>query len=155
MVIICNGGIDVTYNILIGGSAGQGVETVSAIFEKILKRQGYEIFTVKDYMSRVRGGHNFVQVRFGSEKIFSHRDELDGIIALNAEAIESHINRLSSRGFIICDEEINYDDSGLLCKSDLLQAGGAGGLSDYIRSRLYRSNRLDSFNTRYWFRLRL
>ena len=97
------------YNILIGGAAGQGVETVSAIFEKILKKQGYEVFAIKDYMSRVRGGHNFSQVRFGDVKISSHRDEIDGIIAMNSETIESHIERLNPSGFIICDEEINYE----------------------------------------------
>ncbi len=99
------------YNILIGGAAGQGVETVSAVFERIIKRQGFEVFSIKDYMSRVRGGHNFVQVRFGNEKILSHRDEIDGIIALNKETIENHIVRLRSDGFIICDEEIVFDEN--------------------------------------------
>lgn len=99
-----------SYNILIGGSAGQGVETVSAIFERIIKRQGFEVFTIKDYMSRVRGGHNFIQIRFGNDKLYSHTDEIDGIIAMNGETIETHIDRLSSNGFIICDEEIDYED---------------------------------------------
>lgn len=103
-----------TSNILIGGSAGQGIETVSAIFERILKRQGFEVFTIKDYMSRVRGGHNFIQVRFGNEKILSHWEEIDGIIAMNSETVEYHIERLTSKGFIVCDEEISYEDSRIL-----------------------------------------
>lgn len=114
------------YNILIGGSAGQGVETISTVLEKILKRQGFEIFTVKDYMSRVRGGHNFIQIRFGNEKLFSHWDELDGIIAMNAETVENHIERLKADGFIICDEEIKYQDSRIL-KLPLKQAAAAAG----------------------------
>lgn len=102
------------YNILIGGSAGQGVETVSAIFERIIKRQGFEVFTTKDYMSRVRGGHNFIQIRFGIDKMSSHIDKIDGIIAMNGETIENHIDRLNSGGFIICDEEIEYEDNRIL-----------------------------------------
>jgi 2-oxoglutarate/2-oxoacid ferredoxin oxidoreductase subunit alpha len=51
------------YNILIGGAAGQGMETLASILEKLLKRKGFEIFTIQDYMSRVRGGHNFFQIR--------------------------------------------------------------------------------------------
>lgn len=102
------------HNILIGGAAGQGVETVSAIFERIIKRQGFEVFTIKDYMSRVRGGHNFIQIRFGIDKIYSHIDEIDGIIAMNAETIENHIDRLNSDGFIICDDEIDYKDTRIL-----------------------------------------
>ena len=101
-------------NILIGGAAGQGIETVSAIFERILKRQGFEVFTIRDYMSRVRGGHNFIQVRFGDEKICSHADKLDGIIAMNDEAIENHIERLDSSGFVICDEAAGHEEGRLL-----------------------------------------
>ncbi len=104
----------VNYNILIGGSAGQGVETVSAVLERILKRQGFEIFTIRDYMSRVRGGHNFIQVRFSNERILSHLDDMDVIIAMNDEAIYNHIERLKSGGFIICDEEINYGDDRII-----------------------------------------
>jgi 2-oxoglutarate/2-oxoacid ferredoxin oxidoreductase subunit alpha len=104
----------VNYSILIGGAAGQGVETLAAVFEKILKRQGFEVFTIKDYMSRVRGGHNFNQIRFGNERIFSHWDGIDGIIALNDETVECHIGRLGSDGFIICNEEIKYEDSRIL-----------------------------------------
>lgn len=102
------------YNILIGGAAGQGVETVSEIFEKIIKRQGYEVYAIKDYMSRVRGGHNFSQVRFGDEKLTSHCEDIDGIIAMNDETIENHLDRLRKDGFIICDEEISYEDSRIL-----------------------------------------
>lgn len=102
------------YNILIGGSAGQGIETLSSVFEKILKRQGFEVFTIRDFMSRVRGGHNFIQIRFGDNRVFSHCDELDGIIAMNGETIECHIERLGSDGFIICDDEIKYEDKRIL-----------------------------------------
>lgn len=62
-------------------------------------------------MSRVRGGHNFFQIRFGDEKINSHWNELDGIIALNNETIELHIDRLKETGFIIADEKIKYEDA--------------------------------------------
>ena len=46
-------GID--YSILVGGAAGQGIDTFASILEKTLKRCGYYVFTYRDYMSRVRG----------------------------------------------------------------------------------------------------
>lgn len=101
-------------NILIGGAAGQGMDTLAGIMEKILKRKGFEIFTIRDYMSRVRGGHNFIQVRFGTRSLSSHCDTLDGIIALNGETIENHLNRLKPEGFIISDEELSFEDDRLL-----------------------------------------
>ncbi|MDQ2086806.1 2-oxoacid:acceptor oxidoreductase subunit alpha [Herbivorax sp. ANBcel31] len=102
------------YNILVGGMAGQGMDTITSIIEKALKRMGLEIFTIRDYMSRVRGGHNFTQIRFGEEKITSHRDKLNGIIAFNDETISNHIERLEKEGFIIADESIEYTDKRLL-----------------------------------------
>jgi 2-oxoglutarate/2-oxoacid ferredoxin oxidoreductase subunit alpha len=98
------------YNILIGGAAGQGMETLATILEKLLKKKGFEIFTLQDYMSRVRGGHNFFQIRFGDEEINSHFNEIDGIIALNKETIELHIEELKDTGFVIADEAVEYKD---------------------------------------------
>ncbi len=98
------------YNVLIGGAAGQGMETLATILEKLLKKKGFEIFTLQDYMSRVRGGHNFFQIRFGDEEISSHCNKIDGIIALNSETIELHVDELKDNGFIIVDAEIEYKD---------------------------------------------
>lgn len=98
-----------SYNILIGGSAGQGVDTVAAIFEKILNKTGFNIFTIRDYMSRVRGGHNFIQVRFGKDEILSHWDELDVIVALNEETATIHKDRLKESGVILCDVDVRED----------------------------------------------
>ena len=98
------------YNLLIGGAAGLGMETLAILLEKILQRKGFEIFVVQDYMSRVRGGHNFFQIRFGNEAIDSHGDELDGIVALDKETIQTHLKRLKADGFILADDEIDFQD---------------------------------------------
>lgn len=102
------------YNILIGGSAGQGMETMAAILEKVFKREGFQIFTVRDYMSRIRGGHNFIQVRFGGKKITSHRDSLDVIIALNNETIDIHYQRLVESGIVLCDDGAGISRDNIL-----------------------------------------
>ncbi len=99
------------YNILIGGAAGQGIETTAAILENLLKRSGYNIFTMRDFMSRVRGGHNFSVIRFGNEQTNSHSNRLDGIIALNDETVEEHKNQLNENGFILCDSNLKTEDS--------------------------------------------
>lgn len=102
------------YNLLIGGAAGQGMETIASVLVKLLKRKGFEAFTLQDYMSRVRGGHNFFQIRFGNEEINSHSDKIDGIIALNSETISLHTDNLNENGFIIVDEEIEYNDDRVI-----------------------------------------
>lgn len=102
------------YNILIGGAAGLGMDTISVLIEKILKRKGYSIHSSKDYMSRVRGGHNFIQVRVSTEPIYSHWPVLDVIIALDKETVEFHQERLTAQGVIICDEAMEVQDSRAL-----------------------------------------
>lgn len=98
------------YNLLIGGAAGQGIDTTAAILEKLLKRSGYSVFTVRDLMSRIRGGHNFCLIRFGAEPVMSHSERVDGIIALDRESVEAHKDRLNPGGFILCDSALAPDD---------------------------------------------
>lgn len=99
------------YNILLGGAAGQGIETTAAMLEKVLKCSGYYVFTVRDFMSRVRGGHNFSLIRFGTEEIHSHSGRLDGIVALNDETITLHQDALKENGFILCSTVLSTQDS--------------------------------------------
>lgn len=110
------------YNLLIGGAAGQGIETSVSILQKILKNSGYKIFTVRDFMSRVRGGHNFSLVRFGTETIFSHSDQLDGIVALTEETIKLHSGQLKSNGFIVSDSKFAPEDREVI-KADFTAIG--------------------------------
>ncbi|MBP2071641.1 2-oxoacid:acceptor oxidoreductase subunit alpha [Thermoanaerobacterium butyriciformans] len=98
------------YNILIGGAAGQGIDTISHIFEKTLKRCGFYVFSMKDYMSRVRGGHNFIQVRFSHNPIYSHDEYFDAIVALDFETINLHAKVLKTAGKLICDKSLSDDD---------------------------------------------
>ena len=87
--------------VLIGGRAGQGMDTLGTVLAKALKNLGFCVFLHKDYMSRIRGGHNFVTVRFGSSPVLSHADELAVIIALDTETLEQHGAKLSPAGRVI------------------------------------------------------
>lgn len=102
------------YNLLIGGAAGQGIDTTVAILEKLLKRAGYNVFTVRDFMSRVRGGHNFSLIRFGIEPVHSHSSRLDGIVALDEDTIKLHREQLKENGFILCDSKLTVSDPRLI-----------------------------------------
>ena len=94
------------YNILVGGAAGQGIDTTATNLEMLLKKAGYYVFTARDVMSRIRGGHNFSIIRFGSESIYSHSAKLNGIIALDEDTVELHKEELAEDGFILCDTKL-------------------------------------------------
>jgi 2-oxoglutarate ferredoxin oxidoreductase subunit alpha len=109
-----------TLNLLIGGAAGQGIDTTAAIFEKLLKQAGFFVYTTRDFMSRVRGGHNFILIRFGSTVITSHSNRLDGLVAMNEETIELHSDQLTEKSFILCDSALKADDPRVI-KIDMQQ----------------------------------
>lgn len=98
------------YNILIGGSAGQGMDTLATILKKILQKNGYYIFLNKDYMSRVRGGHNFIQIRFSKDEVLGYDDKLDAIIALDKNTVDMHKKDLKEKRILITDES-NLDEN--------------------------------------------
>ena len=99
------------FNILVGGAAGQGVDTVAKVLEFIIKKQGVEVFSHKDYMSRVRGGHNFHQIRFSDRPIYSHRETLDVLLALDATTVQLHSAQLSAQGVLISDQSFRTEIS--------------------------------------------
>lgn len=90
-------------NILVGGAAGQGMETVMNLLGKALVREGYGLIYSKDYMSRVRGGHNFSRLRVAADSPWSTVESIDILVALNAETYELHKENLVQTGRVIYD----------------------------------------------------
>src|SRR5262245_29642031 len=97
----------ILYNVLIGGAAGDGIETMAGLFEKILLRSGYYFFSFRDFESRIRGGHNFAQIRFAGGPVQAHRDKLDGLVVFNQQSWEVHKKDLSTTGFVLCDNSVD------------------------------------------------
>lgn len=91
--------LDIT--ITIGGEAGQGVQTIGEVLSRILIRNGYYVFSVQDYHSRIRGGHNSVQIRFSDQPIQAIGTDLDLLVCLNEETQIIHQSTLRSDGIII------------------------------------------------------
>ena len=102
------------YSILIGGAAGQGMDTLAQLLTKTLKRYGYFVFKHSDYMSRVRGGHNFIQIKFSDKQVRTYEDKVDIIYALNKETIDLHSERLKEGGIVLVDKAVSDDENLLL-----------------------------------------
>src|SRR6202008_1660537 len=86
-----------TFAIGIGGAAGQGVATPGDIFAKIFSRRGLNLNAYNAYQSIIRGGHTFLTIRTGPEKVTNMGDRIDLLIPLNQDAIDRHL-RLLSKG---------------------------------------------------------
>lgn len=93
-------------NILVGGAAGQGMDTIGHLLSRALVREGYNILTSKDYMSRIRGGHNFTSVRIAARGPWAPGEAVDLLIALNEETYHIHRESVVQRGRIIYDPDM-------------------------------------------------
>ena len=93
------------FNFMIGGEAGQGVQSVGFLLAKAFACGGYHIFADQDYESRVRGGHNFFRVRVSNDRVGAIAEDVDVLIALDADSIRLHKAEMASPGIIIFDGE--------------------------------------------------
>jgi 2-oxoglutarate ferredoxin oxidoreductase subunit alpha len=85
-----------TFAVGIGGAAGQGVATPGDIFAKIFSRRGLNLNAYNAYQSIIRGGHTFLTIRTGPEKVTNMGDRIDLLIPLNQDSIDRHLKLLSS-----------------------------------------------------------
>jgi 2-oxoglutarate/2-oxoacid ferredoxin oxidoreductase subunit alpha len=91
------------YSIKLGGEAGQGIDTIGSILGKLFSRAGFHVFTHQEYESRVRGGHNFLQMRISDAPVYAPRAAIDILVALDRESIPAHGSELSEGGMAVYD----------------------------------------------------
>lgn len=101
-------------NILIGGEAGQGLDTVGELLTKALVRSGYNVHVTQSYMSRIRGGHNTYAVRAGTVEVPGPVKGIDVLVALNEETVQIHQSDVNEDGVILKDQEIEATEDGFL-----------------------------------------
>lgn len=92
-------------SIVICGAAGQGIQTVEQLLTRIMKSAGYNVFSTKEYMSRVRGGINSTEIRVSSKKVAAYVDRIDLLIPLNENAIPHLKRRITNETIIIGEKE--------------------------------------------------
>lgn len=91
------------YSIKICGEAGQGIQTIGDTLGRVFSRTGYHVFTAQDYESRIRGGHNFYQIRFSDKPVYAIREKIDILISLDRAGIEFHEKELKDTGILVYD----------------------------------------------------
>src|SRR6202049_4331524 len=90
---------DVTVGI--GGAAGDGIDKSGDTLAKACARSGLHAYAFNSYQSVIRGGHIWLRLRLGQEKVYSHGDHLHALIALNQDSIERHAPEVESGGAIL------------------------------------------------------
>ncbi len=91
------------YSVLIGGKAGEGINTAGLSIAALFSRLGYRTYMYFDYPSLIRGGHNFAIIRASEKAIGAHRTPVDVLLAFDQNSIDNHRQRVHSGTTVIYD----------------------------------------------------
>lgn len=90
-------------NIRIAGEAGQGVHTTGALLAGVFASLGLHLLVNQSYMSRIRGGLNWVDLRVSDTELFGPRETVDLLVALTPQAREVLAPTLADGGLTLFD----------------------------------------------------
>jgi 2-oxoglutarate ferredoxin oxidoreductase subunit alpha len=100
-------------SVLIGGKAGDGINSAGALVAQLLNYIGYDVYLYFDYPSLIRGGHNFAIIRGSEQSVGTCWNSLDFILVLNNETLERHRDK--------CTRE-----TAIIFNADLVKSAGQG-----------------------------
>ena len=93
-------------SIVLCGAAGQGIQTVEELLTHAFKHAGYNLFSTKEYMSRVRGGSNSTQLRVSSRKARACLDRIDILFPLDRDGLRHVEHRITPETIILGEKEV-------------------------------------------------
>lgn len=88
--------------IRIGGEAGQGMKVISGLLGKTLQHYGLWVFNHQDIMSRIRGGHNYSQIRLSASPIRATSSHVDILVCLDKNTLNLYKDEIN--GVIIYNQ---------------------------------------------------
>jgi len=136
-------------NIRVAGEAGQGVQTTGMLLVHALASLGLHVISGQVYMSRIRGGLNWYDVRIADYPLYSLREKADILVALAPEAVEELSDEVAENGRILFDgkdggdrvlampfTETAKEVAGSAIMANAVAAGAAFALLDYPVDKL-------------------
>jgi 2-oxoglutarate ferredoxin oxidoreductase subunit alpha len=97
-------------SIVLCGQAGQGIQTVEKLLNRISKTAGYNVFATKEYMSRVRGGMNSTLIRISDKPVKAFVDRIDILVPLSKGAIRHLGKRTNPETIIVGEKDVCADE---------------------------------------------
>jgi len=97
-------------SVMIGGQGGDGTLTVSDLLGRYFRKCGLYVYTSRNVLSRIRGGHADASVRAARDPISAVKPEVDVLVAFDNEAVDMGRAELAAHGFIIYDSTAFHVD---------------------------------------------
>ncbi|MGH7850733.1 MAG: 2-oxoacid:acceptor oxidoreductase family protein, partial [Thermodesulfobacteriota bacterium] len=93
-------------NVIVAGQGGDGSLTVITMLAELLRTNGLNVYTERDVLSRIRGGHAAATMRAFTGDRYCIGSNINLMVALDEEAVEKNARQLDSKSIVV------YDDSG-------------------------------------------
>ena len=90
--------------IVICGQAGQGIKTLEGLLAKIFSGAGFNVFTTREFMSRIRGGMNSTSIRVSASPVRSFSRRVDILVSLHPGGVTHLGDRVGAETLILGDE---------------------------------------------------
>jgi 2-oxoglutarate/2-oxoacid ferredoxin oxidoreductase subunit alpha len=103
-------------SVMIGGQGGDGTLTVSDLLGRYFRKRGLYVYTSRNVLSRIRGGHADASVRASRDPTAAVKAQVDVLVAFDQQAIDLGKAEMAPHGFIL------YDSTGF--RSELPNAVG-------------------------------
>jgi len=101
------------FTFLVGGKAGEGVKKAGSVVAHIFSRMGRYVFQMDDYMSLIRGGHNFSVVSTSTRWISSQYMNANLIVNFDKRSSQVHNNDIAENGIVVFNSDEQEDVEGI------------------------------------------
>lgn len=118
------------FTVLIGGTNGYGINDACIVICRLFSHLGYFCYLYNDFPSVIKGQHQYALVRASTQRISSHSDQPDVVLALDQDALEFHKHSFKKDTLIVFDsDKVTTDGLGQpkigLSLSTVLKENGA------------------------------
>jgi 2-oxoglutarate ferredoxin oxidoreductase subunit alpha len=101
------------FTFLVGGKAGEGVKKAGSVAAHMFSSLGRQVFQMDDYMSLIRGGHNFSVVSTAPRWISSQYLNANLVVNFDKRSYDMHLNDTAKDGIIIFNSDEQEEGNGI------------------------------------------
>jgi 2-oxoglutarate ferredoxin oxidoreductase subunit alpha len=92
-------------NWMAGGPQGAGVDSAANIFGRACGYGGLYVFGRREYHSNIKGLHSYFHLRVSQKEVLANVNDVDLLVAFDAETVVRHVGEVVSGGGIIVDRD--------------------------------------------------
>ncbi|TET59830.1 MAG: 2-oxoacid:acceptor oxidoreductase subunit alpha [Promethearchaeota archaeon] len=104
---------NIVFTFLVGGKAGEGVKKAGSVAAHIFSSMGRHVFQMDDYMSLIRGGHNFSVISTAPRWISSQYMKANLVVNFDKRSCETHANDIAEKGIMVFNSDEQELENGI------------------------------------------